>query len=234
MLGAILKSNEALLDKIEMTLPHPQLPTNFDRKMSLSRLAASAKDAENAWTIFAALWDELTAPGRPPLLFTLDGLSHIMRVSSYRDPSFKPIHSHDLAIVGLFVDYLSGARPLPNGGAAIAATSLGNCPRTPSLDLALARREAVSAKVEAEDGLQQRDPYGHCYDDRVEAALESVEVLRVGGVSKPHARALMEYWAASGVLRARIDEQSVSETWVLGGNGIIGEMERASLLNMRL
>ena len=40
----------------------------------------------------------------------------------------------------------------------------------------------------------------------------------------------MEYWAQSGVLRAQVDERTVTEKWSLAGNGIIGEIERGALL----
>ncbi len=78
----------------------------------LSQLTANAKEADNAWPIFQALWQELTLEGhgRPPILFCLDGLSHIMKVSDYRSPAFELIHSHDLALVKLFNDCLSGAQ----------------------------------------------------------------------------------------------------------------------------
>jgi len=35
-------------------------------------------------------------------------------------------------------------------------------------------------------------------------------------------------------LRTTVDETAVAEKWVLGGHGVVGEMERASLLTMRL
>lgn len=44
----------------------------------------------------------------------------------------------------------------------------------------------------------------------------------------------MEYWAASGMLRATINEREVTDKWQTGGNGIIGEMERAGLLSLRI
>ena len=43
------------------------------------------------------------------------------------------------------------------------------------------------------------------------------------------ARALMEYWAQSGVLRQRVDEKTVTAKWALAGNGVVGELERGAL-----
>lgn len=210
---------------------HADLPQIIPINSPLIQLINSAKEADGAWTVFQALWRELNAEnaGRPSILFSLDGLAHIMKMSDYRNPSFELIHSHDLALVKLFTDCLSGAHKMPNGGAVLAATTRGNSPRSASMELAIAQREAEVAKQE----IPQRDPYGKKYDDRVEAVMKSVEILRLKGVSKAEARGLLEYWAASGVLKRRVDEELVSEKWTLSGNGVVGEMERASLLTMK-
>lgn len=183
------------------------------------------------WPALCALWEELTTvAGRPPVLLAVDGLAHVMRPSAYRDPDFRVVHAHDLALVGLVVNALAGAAPLINGGAVVAATSRGNSPRVPSLDLALARAEARAAG--AAEPLAE--PYAKGYDARVDAALQTVDVLRLGGVSRSEARAVMDYWAASGLLRSRVTEAVVTEKWSVGGHGNLGEMERAALLNLRL
>ena len=111
----------------------------------------------------------------------------------------------------------------------LAATTRGNTPRSPSMELAIAQREAEKAG----ETVPQRDPWSKKYDDRVESVLKSVDVMRLKGVSKAEARGLLEYWAASGVLKRRVDEQVVSEKWTLSGNGVVGEMERATLLTMK-
>lgn len=100
------------------------------------------------------------------------------------------------------------------------------------MELAIDRQLARQADAE----LPPRDPYGRKYDARVDEVMEDtgLEVVNVKGISKPEARALMEYWAASGLLRAQVDETTVSEKWMTGGNGIIGEMERVGLLTLRL
>jgi len=232
MINAIHKANEPVLRKLKTVHAWDNLLTPVPQGASLADLSGSAREADSAWAIFTALWTELTVAGhgRPPLLFTLDGLAHIMKTSDYRNPAFELIHSHDLYIVRTFVDLLSGATPLPNGGAVLAATSRSNSPRSPSMELALAARAAER------DGRAppQREPYLKTYDGRVDEALRGVEVLDVKGLSKTEARALMEYWAASGLLRATVNEHTVSEKWVMGGNGVVGEIERAALLNLRL
>lgn len=232
MMQALRKSNERVLSSLKTVHSHPNLVQHFPVGTSLLQLANGAKEADNAWPVFNAVWQELTVQGhgRPPILLALDGLAHVMKTSAYRSPAFELIHSHDLAVVRRFVDCLSGAAPLPNGGAAIAATSRGNAPRTPSMELALARREAERDGTEP----PRREPFSRGYDDRVDAALATVQVLRLSSVAKAEARAIMEYWAASGLLRSAVDEPAVSEKWTMGGNGILGEMERAALRTMRL
>lgn len=234
LLQAIKKANEKVLAKTYTVSAHPELPQNITANTPLLTLANVAKEPDAAWPVFQAFWNELTARGanRPPVLLSLDGLAHVMRVSDYRSPAFELIHSHDLALVRLFADALGGAVQFPGGGAVLAATSRNNAPRAPSMELALAQREAEQAG--AADAKPQPDPYFRGYDERVEAVLRSVQVLRLRGVSKLEARAVMEYWAASGMLRATVDEKTVSEKWTLGGSGVLGEMERAALLTMRL
>lgn len=254
LIQAIKKANERVLSKTFTRNAHPHLPQNIPANTPLLTLANVAKESEAAWPVFQSLWTELTAQNvaRPPILLSIDGLAHIMRTSDYRTPAFDLIHSHDLALVRLFANAFGGGLKLPAGGAVIGATSRSNAPRCPSLELAISRREAeqrieaatTSSKAVAgagaetttatEEVVPQRDPYFRGYDDRVEAVLRSVEVLRVGAIDKSEARAVMEYWAASGMLRSVVDTKTVTEKWTLGGNGVLGEMERASLLTMRL
>ncbi|KAK3950385.1 mitochondrial ribosomal death-associated protein 3-domain-containing protein [Pseudoneurospora amorphoporcata] len=233
LLHAFKRANEKVLSRMNTVYSHADLPQIIPINSPLMQLINSAKEADGAWAVFQALWRELNAEnaGRPPILFSLDGLAHIMKVSDYRNPAFELIHSHDLALVKLFTDILSGAQVMPNGGAVLAATTRGNSPRSASMELAIAQREAEKAGPETV--VPQRDPYSKKYDDRTEAVMKSVEVLRLKGLSKSEARGLLEYWAASGVLKQRVDENLVSEKWTLSGNGVVGEMERASLLTMK-
>ncbi|ROT37241.1 mitochondrial ribosomal protein [Sodiomyces alkalinus F11] len=223
--GEVLKQYKLSKDYSELQLIHlPEDGTLYD-------LAAAAKEAEFAWPVVQALWHELTAvPGRPPVLVTIDGLSHLMKQSAYRDPSFHIVHAHDLTLVRLLVDALAGNTAFANGGAVLAGTSRSNAPRSPSMDLALAQVAAEKAGEVA----PSPDPYRRDYDARVYEAVRNVDVLEVNGISKLEARAVMEYWAASGVLRSQVNETTVTEKWSLSGHGILGEMERAALENSRL
>ena len=232
ILQSLRKANQKLLLDLKTVFPHPDLVQHFPVGTSLLQVANAAKEPDTTWPIFNAVMQELTAEGagRPPILFALDGLSHVMKASEYRSPAFEPIHAHDLSIVRRFVDLLAGRTKLPSGGAVVAATSRGNSPRVPSMELVIAQQEAKQGLREQQP---VKEPYNKRYDERVEAAMKDVEVLRLSSVSRSEARSLMEYWAASGLLRTAVDEQAVSDKWVLGGNGNLGEMERATLLTMR-
>ncbi|KAF5528631.1 37S ribosomal protein S23 [Colletotrichum aenigma] len=230
LLQQIMKANGPVLKKHKITKEYPEL-LHVPKDGTLYDIANAAKETEFAWPAFQALWSELTtAPGGPPVLLTLDGLSHIMKISAYRDPAFNLVHAHDLTLVRLFVDALSGKTPLANGGAVIAATSRSNAPRSPSMELALAQSAAAAEGLH----VPTPDPYGKGYDDRIYESVRNVETFNVSGVSRDEARAVMEYWAASGMYRSRVDAGSVGEKWTVAGGGILGELERASLLNTRM
>lgn len=156
----------------------------------------------------------------------LDSVSNIMGKSMYRAPDFSLIHAHDLAIVRHFIDFFSGEKDLPNGGAFLAATNRSHAPVSKSMNLAIKRSEQ---RAKGED-LTKPDPFEKDYDERTEKAMQKMEVLRLKGLSKKEARGLMEYWAKSGVLRSRVDEREVAEKWALAGNGVVGEIERGALM----
>ncbi|KAK1996320.1 mitochondrial ribosomal protein [Colletotrichum falcatum] len=230
LLQKIVKVNGPVLKQHKVSKEYPEL-IHVPKDGTLLDIAMAAKEPEFAWSAFQALWHELTTtPGGPPVFLCLDDLSHIMKISAYRDPSFNLVHSHDLTLVRLFVDALSGKTPLANGGAVVAATSRSNAPRSPSMDLALAQSAAAAA---GQQGPAQ-DPYGKGYDNRVYEALRGVETFHVSGISRQEARSIMEYWAASGLMRTRIDEATVAEKWTVAGGGVLGELERATLLNARM
>ncbi|KAK2611407.1 hypothetical protein N8I77_004746 [Diaporthe amygdali] len=235
----IRNANRAILDRVYTTRSYEEFTNPVAEGATLNALIESARETDQAWPVFSALWHELTLKSesspRPPVLFALDGLAFTMRVSDYRNTAFEPIHSHDLAIVCMFTDLLSGKTALPSGGAVIAATCRSNSARNASMELAIERQLARQQGV-AEADLPPRDPFSRKYDARTDEVMEGtgLRVLNVRAVSKPEARALMEYWAASGMLRAAVDEREVTDKWQTGGNGIIGEMERAGLLSLRI
>ncbi|KAI4865152.1 mitochondrial ribosomal protein [Hypoxylon rubiginosum] len=230
LLQAIYKANQSVLSQYKIELDHMHLPVAANRGMTLAALANATKEPEFAWPVFQAFWKELLLPGRPPILFTLDGLSHIMRISDYRSPAFELIHSHDLSLIRLFTEALGGKTQFANGAGILGICTKGNSPVIPSMEKALEQAAAAQAGTP----VAERDPFFAKYDDRVFDALKGVKLLNVNGVSKKEARGLMEYWAASGILRTRVDEKNVSEKWTMAGSGILGEMERVALYDVRV
>jgi small subunit ribosomal protein S29 len=224
-LTRISKSNATILNSLELSQKH-DLPIPIQSNITLFRLCElGARDPDIAWPLFQALWTELTAAGRPPILMSMDSVQFAMQSTLYKSPDFLPIHAHDFAAIKHFTDYFSGARALPNGGAILAATQRSHTPTNITVDLLVGQLEDKQAGRK----VRRRDPYEKNYDSRVEAAFAAAEVLKLKGVSKFEARGLMEYWAQSGLLRSVVDEKTVTEKWALAGHGILGEIERGSL-----
>lgn len=107
----------------------------------------------------------------------------------------------------------------------LAAVSESNRPRVEALDLALAQIEKSEGQGEV-----ARDPF-KAYDARVMGVFEGrgVQVQRMGGLGRKEARALMEYWARSGIVKGVVGEKEVCEKWTISGGGVLGELERACL-----
>lgn len=148
-----------------------------------------------------------------------------MGMSEYRNVENKFIHCQDLALVKHFMDYISGTAKLSNGGAIIGATSRSHNPISLSLNFAIT--QALERQENRE--ITPKDPFERKYDEKTTKALRTASAMKVGGLSKDEARGLMEYWAASGVLRQRVDEQTVAEKWALAGHGVAGEIQRGAL-----
>ncbi|MCJ1441827.1 MAG: 37S ribosomal protein S23 mitochondrial [Stictis urceolatum] len=255
-----------LLKRIARANPHlsalklsatPNLPVPVQENMSLARLAGLGSDPDLALPVFQALWAELTAPTRPPILLTLDNFSRANEATEYMSSSFKKIHAHDLWLIDWFLGCFTGKTALPNGGAVFAAMSGNNAPRNPALEIRLRQIEAhqgiqegtfvpekdltipfLEATEQVPNPIPAADPFIK-YDGRVldvlggrEAALSGsreaggVVIKRVEPVSREEARALMEYWARSGMIRARVDEGFVGTKWTLAGGGVLGELEK--------
>lgn len=232
LLGQIAKANYTVLSHLRLSKQH-NLPIPVQSNISLVRFAElGAGDADIAWPFFTALWSELTAPSaegegmaRPPVLLTLDSLNFAMGNTTYLNAELQNIHAHDLALVRQYMDILSGAESLPNGGAVIAATTESNKPASPALDFACERNEALQAGKE----VPEWDPYVKV-DRRVLKVMEGAEALHLKGLSKDEARGVMEYYARSGMLRQTVNDSLVGEKWALSGGGIIGELERSSVV----
>jgi small subunit ribosomal protein S29 len=232
LLQQIQKSNDVFLSATKLSTK-PDLPLPLAPNATLKDLVALGQaNPEASWPVFMALWNELSQPGRPPIMLAIDGLSHIMRNSEYLSADVKPIHAHDLTLIRLCIDHLSGTKKLPNGGIVLGATSQSNAPKSAALDFSI---EVAAARKKSPDSIPEWNPYKNV-DARVMDALrdlrtnnEDFDVINVGGLTKEEARAIMEYYAESGLLRHTVNEGFVSEKWSLAGMGNIGELERTSV-----
>ena len=214
-------------------------------------------DPARAWPIFQALWTELTVsnatPGvvnfygkRPPLMLCIDNLAYLLKNSKYKTVDEKgkvvPIHALDFVQIKHFTDLLSGAATLPNGGIVLAATSASDAPRSDAMNVGIAMaeaRQASASSITTTETSSELSPQSQSLkledfwnpfrplDMRSLAALDGVEVTRLKGISKEDAMALMEYWALSGMVRSRVDKESVDFQWTIAGGGVLGELERS-------
>lgn len=251
LLSRAINSNRDVLSGLTVSREHPSLGSTVKPGMKLTELVAvGTTDRAIAWTVFQALWTELTAtspaPGlekhfqpRPPILVTVDGLAHWMKNTEYRTPEFQPIHAHDLAFVNHFLSLLkpgSEKPSLPNGGALVYALSTSNKPSVYTLDVALKQLEARQAGVDPKSPeFPQPDPYANT-DMRVIDALNvpkpkdakegALEVQSLGGLTREETRGYMEYFARSGIMREKVSDEAVSEKWTLAAGGVIGELEK--------
>lgn len=161
-----------------------------------------------------------------------------MRNSEYLSAEVKPIHAHDLTLVRHFVDHLSGKKQLPNGGIVLGATSKSNARSSPSMDFCI---QVAEAKQFTPDNVPEFNPYMN-FDVRVMEALKDLnidsngikgskafDVIKLNGLTKDEARAIMEYYAESGLVRHAVNDVFVSEKWTLAGMGNIGELERSAI-----
>lgn len=250
LLSRTVTANQKVLSKLQVSRQHPALPV-AKPGMTLEQLAKiGIQDPATSWSVFQALWTELTATGpspglegnfqrRPPILVTVDGLSHWMKNSEYRSAEFEPIHAHDLVFVRHFLSLLkpgAGKPTLPNGGLLLYATSTSNSPSIYELDIALKQLEAHTADVSPQDpAFPQADIYRRP-DTRIVDAFSvpkptspkegKLELQTLSGLTRDETRGFMEYFARSGLLRENINDEWVGEKWSLAAGGVVGELEK--------
>ncbi|KAL1958296.1 hypothetical protein VTO42DRAFT_4613 [Malbranchea cinnamomea] len=247
LLDRIVKANKDILSKLHISQNLGTLGKAVPPSSTLHDLASfGAARPDNAWMVFQALWKELTAIApaadaegikpfqpRPPMVVAVDGLAHWMTNTAYRNPDYEPIHAHDMTLVRHFLTVLSSPSSLPNGGIALFATSTCNNPRAPALDVSIKQLSFRQAGVDpTSPEFPLPDPYAKL-DSRVLSFFNDannsgsgLRVQELKGITKDDTRALLEYYALSGLLRERISEEVVGEKWTLAGGGVIGELER--------
>lgn len=234
LLQRVSKSNEKVLKRLPLAHTHDLAEY---RPKDLHHLALiGAQNPSMSWTVWQALWKELTSPSqqkRPPVLVALDGIDSWMTLSKYRSAEYNLIHAHQLVPIRHFLEILfnkSGAGQLANGGMVLAATTGSNSPSVPTFEILLKQVEA------RERGLNmgnERFPMPKPYepvDQRVLGLLQGSEgltVQRLKGLEKDvEAKGLLEYFARSGVMREVVNDSTVGEKWSLAGGGVVGELAR--------
>lgn len=241
MLGRIANGNKDVLSKLHISQPHPGLKS-VQSEMSLYDLAtAGIRQPEQAWSVFKALWSEMTATeaaagvelaqpfkARPPMMVTVDSIQHWMLNTQYRSADFELIHAHDFTIVDHF---LSLAKPssLPNGGLIFYATSK-SVSTVRSVQISLDQIAARHAGIEATSPeFPLPGPYEKL-DDRVLSFFrnngKNLKIVNIGNLNKDETRGLLEYYALSGILRENVNETTVGEKWSMAGGGVIAELQR--------
>ncbi|KAK7510623.1 mitochondrial 37S ribosomal protein mS29 [Phyllosticta citriasiana] len=230
LLKRTAEANEAVLKELRVAQKHPVVR---GEATLLDLVRVGANDADLAWPTMKAFWSEINLPSnkndpalsRPPILFCVDNVSYIMNKSDYDDRNVQKIHAHDLVIVRHLTDLLSGESKFRNGGLVLAATSGSDSPKSETMEYAILLNEAKLAGLPEED-LPQWSPFKKI-DEYTFQALKDVEPLEMTGLTKEEARTIMEYYAASGLVRKAVDYNLVGEKWTMSGGGIIGELERA-------
>lgn len=240
-LQKLITANEKLLSKLRVGLTH-KLPVPVKADSTLLELAQiGTRDAALAWPVWQALLKEMQAPSkegkgleRPKMLFAVDGVNHFMRDSHYLNAEAKPIHAHHLALVNDFIGLLKGGKA--NGGMVVGAVSRSNNPNTPTFDMCLKQRANAQTPREVNKSTGRKDnikfdPYV-VHDELVRQSIgKDVDVHKVSGLTKDEARSLMEYYARSGLMRAEVSNELVNSKWVVAGGGIVGELERATVMS---
>ncbi|KAF2671533.1 hypothetical protein BT63DRAFT_478002 [Microthyrium microscopicum] len=241
LLDQIARVNRTVLSKIKVSQSHT-LPIRNLGQMNLHQLAEhGAAELDLAWPVFQALWTELTAKNdpevvekfgkRPPVMFCADNISYIFGESKYEklaeNDKLVPVHTFDLLLPKHYIDLLTGTTTLPNGGIILGATSSSHYITCPPLDVAIEmgqeRLQYPDEKLEVNDFWNPLVKI----DRRVLDQVINIDVLPLKGISKEEAREIIGYWALSGLVRDRVQDNYVGEKWTMSGGGVIGELEKA-------
>jgi small subunit ribosomal protein S29 len=212
LLTRINRANGEVLANITLAKARKIGRDEFPEGAPLSQLIeAGNRDSNASNEVFLSFLDELTiTEGRttalPPVLFALDNFGQISLPTKYRDPDYKRIHAHELAIPNAFISFLNGTRKFQRGFA-IAATS-STSPRAEALGFAL-RGEPL--------------PDYSKLDTRVHGTVQGAEVLRVGEMQKEEARGLLDYCRRTGLLRGDVDDEVLAQRYALS-SGIAREI----------
>jgi small subunit ribosomal protein S29 len=164
-------------------------------------------------------------------MYTADNISHLLTPSKYsaldKEGNLAPIHALDLALPRHFVDHLTGAKKLTNGGIVLGATSKGDTVSCSPLDVAVQMAEARNANPGAQTKLSDFWNPLQRIDQRVMDLLLNINATTLSGIPKQDAKSIIEHWAYNGLVRERVADTWVGQKWALSGGGVLGELEKA-------
>jgi small subunit ribosomal protein S29 len=242
LLQKIAQANRPILHALKVSQNH-NLPLKNVQDLTLLHLCEiGAKEPNVAWPLFEALWAELTIKNtpemiekfgkRPPVLFSADNISYLFSPSGYEilNPEtdrLVPIHSFDFLLPKHIVDHITGAKILPNGGLVLGATSKTHFIKCQPLSVGIAMGQARRDEPERPAPVHEFWNPLFKIDRRVLDEVANLDVMKLQGIPKEHAQAVIEYWAKSGMVDDRVEQSYIGQKWTLSGGGVIGELEKA-------
>ncbi|RVX72213.1 hypothetical protein B0A52_04417 [Exophiala mesophila] len=234
LLHRLAYSNEAVLKSLKLNHQHPGFlrvkPTS-----SISDLALiGAQEQTLAVPVWEAVWKELNTPGqdpRPPILLTVDSVDHWMGPSKYRSAEFEVIHAQQFTLVKQLTElfFSEGKTPLAHGGMMMMSTSGSNKPGFPSFGMLIEQFRARDKGVDpSSSAFPVPQPYSKT-DTRVTGLFSKnagVRFMDVNGSTVSESKALLEYFARSGLLHRGVTDHVVNQLRALSSGGVMGELAR--------
>ncbi|KIW36706.1 uncharacterized protein PV06_11115 [Exophiala oligosperma] len=154
-----------------------------------------------------------------------------MGPSKYHDAEHKIIHSQQFILVRSFTDLMFGRKTasFTNGGMVMFCSTGSNSPAYPSFKLLLdkVRAQARGLSTTSPDFPLPR-PFSKP-DQRVLdlfAGAEGVKLVDLKGLTVPESKGYLEYFAKSGLLKAKLDDAKVAELRGFSAGGIVGELAK--------
>jgi small subunit ribosomal protein S29 len=154
-----------------------------------------------------------------------------MGPSAYRSADFKFIHGQQFTLIKQFTDLLfsENEKPLVHGGMVLFSTSGSNNPSRPTFDLLVEQIRAQNrGETPGSPSFPMPKPYSpvDTITSHLLSGAKGVEVTEVGALAGEHTKALMQYYASSGLFQMAVTPKTVADLRALTGGGIIGELAK--------
>lgn len=234
LLHRLAYANEAVLQTLKLNHEHPK-SLRVKPSASLNDLVLiGAREQTLAVPVWEAVWKELNTRGdnpRPPILLTVDSVDHWMGASKYRSAEFDLIHAQQFTLVKQVTDlFFSGTqKPLANGGMMIMSTSGSNKPTFPSLRTLVDQFRARDNGIDpSSPAFPVPKPYSKPDTRVIDLFSKAADVrfMDVNGTTVPESKALLEYFARSGLFQRGVTEHVVNQLRALSSGGLVGELAK--------